>query len=103
LTSRSDDLSIANTDDSDQGLSIEDLASGPAAQLLLDDDEEEEEESGEEQGVEPKDKSAADLGGTSALSQGLSQASDKVDMLVIRSVLPCKTCQPNNPSLLIFY
>ena len=78
LTSRSDDLSLANTDDSDsdQGLSIEDIASGAAGtQLLLEDDEEEEE--GEEQGVEPKDKSA-NLGGTSTLSQGLSQASDKV-------------------------
>lgn len=81
LTSRSDDLSLANTDDSDsdQGLSIEDIASGAAgAQLLSDDDgEEEEEKKGEEQGVEPKDKSA-ELGGMSTLSQGLSQASDKV-------------------------
>ena len=90
LTSRSDDLSLANTDDSDsdQGLSIEDIASGVAGtQLLLDDDEEEEEEEGEgeEQGVEPKDKSA-DLGGTSTLSQGLSQASDKVDRYA------CSTC-----------
>ena len=87
LTSRSDDLSLANTDDSDsdQGLSIEDITSGVAGtQLLLDDDEEEEEE-GEEQGVEPKDKSA-DLGGTSTLSQGLSQASDKVDRYA------CSTC-----------
>ena len=72
LTSRSGDLSLANTDDSDQGLSIEDLASGAATQLVLDDDGEE--EKGEE-GF--KDKST-DLGGTSTLSQGLSQASDKV-------------------------
>lgn len=82
LTSRSDDLSLANTDDSEQGLSLEDLASGgAAAQLLLDDDgegeEEAEEEKWEEQGAELKDKSA-DLGGASMLSQGLSQASDKV-------------------------
>ena len=76
LTSHSDDLSLVNTDDSDHGLSIEDLASGAAAQLVLDDDGEE--EKGEE-GF--KDKST-DLGGTSTLSQGLSQASDKVCTIV---------------------
>lgn len=74
LTSRSDDLSLTNTDDSEQGLSIEDLASGAAAKLLLANDGEEEEE---EKGMELRDKST-DLGGACTLSQGLSQASDKV-------------------------
>ena len=77
LTSRSEDLSLANTDDSDQGLSIEDLASGAAAQLLLDNDREE--EKGEEYEVELKDI-PTDVSGTNTLSQGLSQASDKVRM-----------------------
>ena len=71
-TSQSDELSLVNAD-SDQGLSIEDLASG-ATQLLLDDGE----EKGEKQGAELEDKSTELPHGTSTLSQGLSQASDKV-------------------------
>ena len=71
LTSQSDDLSLVNTD-SDQRLSIEDLASG-AAQLLLDDREE---EKGDGQGAGFEDESTELPHGTSTLSQGLSQPSD---------------------------
>lgn len=83
VTSHSDDLSsLPNADAIDHGLDIEDLARGGAVQLLVDDEGEQESE------VELSNKSV-EVVGTSTLSQGLSQTSDKVHVRTYTQVEMC--------------